>query len=125
MGIFDFLKPKKNDLDDNLSQLINKFFPKGKKDINAGTQELMRILGTSIPEEEARNIFIKSVAISRISENFDEQRLKDHLSGYCIQYFNQEKIKQFHSYLTALSAAMMLHQRTPSEVKREGDSYSW
>lgn len=125
MGLFDFFKSEKNDLDDNLSQLINKFFPKGKKDINAGTQELMRILDNSIPEAEARNIFIKSVAISRISENFDEERLRDHLSGYCIEYFDKEKIKQFLSYLIALKAAMMLHQRTPSEVQRDGDSYSW
>ncbi|MBO6573126.1 MAG: hypothetical protein JJ958_11870 [Balneola sp.] len=125
MGLFDFFKPEKNDLNNELSQLINKFFPKGKKDINAGTQELMRILDTSILEEEARNIFIKSVAISRISENFDDQRLKDHLSGYCIQYFDQKKIKQFHSYLVALNAAMLLQQRTPSEVRREGDSYIW
>ena len=30
MGLFDFLKPKKAELDDNLSQLLKAFFPKGE-----------------------------------------------------------------------------------------------
>lgn len=125
MGLFDFFKPKKNELKDNLAHIFNSYFPKGEKDINAGTDELLFILNNKISRYEAKNIFIKSVTLSRIAEKFDKGRLKVHLSRYCLHYFNENQINKFYDYLVALSAAMMSHRRTPSEVIKKGDDYRW
>jgi hypothetical protein len=126
MGLFDFFKPKQSDLSIKLQQMINDFFPKGEKDIQAGTDELLFILDNRISQSEARNILIKSVALSRISEQqFNKERLKTHLAGYCIQYFNDKQIEKFHGYLGALTVAMKIHGSTPSEVKRNGNGYFW
>lgn len=125
MGLFDFLKPKKNEFKDTLSQLVNSYFPKGEKDINAGTEELLYILNNSIDKSEAKVIFIQSFAMCQLSEKFDKEDLKAHLKGYCIQHFNEAQIGKFYGYLTALTAAKMIHKKTPSEVIRRGDSYFW
>lgn len=125
MGLFDFLKPKKNPMDEVYQKMMNSTFPKGDKDINAATDELLHILNNKVGREEAKGIVLKSVAISRISKEFSKERLKQHLAGYCLHHFNDSQVEKFHSYLTALSAAMMIHQRTPSEVRREGEAYVW
>lgn len=125
MGLFDFLKPKKTELDDNLSQLLKAFFPKGETDINAGTNELLLILNNSIDKNEARNIFVKSVSMSRVASNFDKERLVKHLSGYCLQHFNEQQLDKFFNYLTALTVAMKVHGSSPVEIKRDGDAYVW
>ena len=125
MGLFDFFKKKKSPMEEMLEKMTNSFFPKGEKDIEAGTSELLFILENKINKETAKSIFLKSVSISRISQKFDKQRLKAHLAGYAIQHFNEQQIDKFYGYLVALSAAMMIHQRTPSEVRREGDNYVW
>lgn len=121
----DVSPDKKKEMNKTVTQIMNSIFPKGKKDINAGTDELLHILNHSINRDEARNIFIKSVSISRISKNFDKERLMEHLSDYCIQHFSQMQIKRFFNYLVALSAAMMMHGKTPSEVRRKGEIYIW
>ena len=125
MGLFDFLKPKKNPMEELFEKMSNSTFPKGDKDINAATNELLYILNNKISNEEAKGIVLKSVAISRISKEFTKERLKRHLAGYCLQHFNESQVEKYHGYLTALAAAMMIHQRTPSEVRREGDGYVW
>lgn len=125
MGLFDFLKPKKNPMEEVFQKLSNSTFPKGEKDMNAATDELLHILNNQIGRDEAKQIVIKSVAISRISKEFSKERLRQHLQGYCINHFNEAQIEKFHGYLVALSAAMLIHRRTPSEVRREGDAYVW
>ena len=125
MGLFDFLKPKKTELDDNLSQLLKTFFPKGETDITAGTNELLLILNNSINKNEARNIFVKSVSISRVASNFDKERLVKHLDGYYLQHFNEQQLDKFFNYLTALTVAMKVHGSSPVEIKRDGDAYVW
>ncbi len=124
MGLFDFLKPKKTQLDDNHSQLLKAFFPKGETDINTGTNELLLILNNAIDNSEARNIFIKSVSISRIASKFDKERLVNHLRGYCLQHFNEKQLDKFFDYLTALTVAMKVNGSSPVEIKREGDGYA-
>jgi hypothetical protein len=74
---------------------------------------------------EARNIFVKSVSISRVSSNFDKQRLVNHLKGYCLQHFNEKQLDKFFDYLTALTVAMKVHGSSPVEIKRDGDAYVW
>jgi hypothetical protein len=125
MGLFNFKKNKKTELNDNLAKMLNAFFPKGETDINAGTDEVLLILNNKISRDEARNILVKSVAISRISEKFEKERLISHLNGYCIHHFNNAQIDKFFNYLTALSIAMKIHGSTPVEIKRDGDSYVW
>lgn len=125
MGLFDFLKPKKTELDNNLSQLLKAFFPKGETDINAGTNELLLILNNSIDKNEARSIFVKSVSMSRVASNFDKERLVNHLRGYCLQHFNEKQLDNFFDYLTALTVAMKVHGSSPVEIKRDGEGYAW
>jgi hypothetical protein len=125
MGLFDFFKPKKPKIKEVFEKISNQMFPKGEKDINAGADELMRILKNKINKDLAKNIFLKSMAISKIVENFDEERLRMHLGGYCLEYFTTDEVKFFHSYLMALNAAMRIHGKTPSEVTREGEIYYW
>ena len=125
MGLFNFKKNKKTELNDNLAKMLNAFFPKGEPDINAGAEEVLLILNNKISRDEARNILVKSVAISRISEKFEKERLISHLNGYCIHHFNNAQIDKFFNYLTALSIAMKIHGSTPVDIKRDGDSYVW
>lgn len=125
MGIFDFLKAKKNPLEDKMEKMLNSIFPKGEKVIDAGAKELLFILNNRVDYDTAKNIFVKSSIISRISEKFDKERLRLHLSGYCLQHFNDAQIDKFYSYLVSLASAMLLSRITPSEVKRGGDSYYW
>jgi len=125
MGFFDFFKSKKKPGNELLESLTNSLFPKGIKDIQAGTNELLYILNNKIDSSIAENIFVKSSAISRIAKDFDKERLKLHLSGYCIQYFNDSQIDKYYNYLKTLSIAMLIDNRTPSEVRRVGENYVW
>lgn len=125
MGFFDFLKPKKNKLNQKFEQINNDIFPKGRKDIESAVNELLLILNNSIGKSEAEVIVMKSVFISRISEKFDKERLRTHLAGYCIQHFDEPQISKFWQYLSAIKAAKMIHDRTPSEVSRDGEDYVW
>lgn len=122
MGLFDFFKPKKTDV---FEKMYNQMFPKGEKDVNAGTDELLYILNSSVSRETARSIFTKATALSNVAEKFDEERLRVHLAGYCLQHFSEEQVKKFHGYLVALKAAMLINRKTPSEVRRNGDAYYW
>ena len=75
MGLFDFFKPKKSELNVMLDQMRAEIFPKGEKDINAVTDALLYILNNKISRDEARNIAVKSVAISKISKEFKKEDL--------------------------------------------------
>lgn len=127
MGFFSFFKKntKNSDLDNILSQFNKENFPQGNKDIDAGTKEVLFILNDKIPESEARTIFLRSFAISRISNQFDCNRLKQHLSGYCLQHFTDNQVDKLFTYLKALNAAKILHGRTPADITRNGDTYIW
>lgn len=128
MGLFDMFKSKRTPMNQLLEfkeQLSNSIFPKGEKDIAAGTNELLHILNNKIDYDTAKNIFLKSIVISRISENFDKDRLITHFQGYCIEYFENSQIDQYYGYLIALKAAMICRRRTPSEVRRDGANYVW
>src|SRR5690606_3734876 len=122
MRLSDFLKPKKTELDDNLSQLLKAFFPKGETDINAGTNELLLILNNSIHQNEATNIFVKAVSMSRVTSNFHKERLIKHLSGCCVQQFNEQELDKFFNYLTAWTVAMKVHGSSPVEITRDVDA---
>jgi len=123
MGLFDFLKPKKNELNDMMAQMSASFFPKGEKDMNAVTDAVLHILNNKISRDEAKNIALKSVAISRISKEFSKERLKAHLAGYCLQHFNDKQVETFHGYLSLLTIGSMMFRKTPSEIVREGDTW--
>lgn len=123
MGFFDFFKPKKNDLWDLVKQINNNCFPKGEKDIIAATEAVLHILNNSIDYAEARDIAVKTVSISRIAKDFTVDRLKLHLSGYCLHHFNDSQINVLYGYLTFLKVADQLFKKSSSDLIRNGDSW--
>ena len=44
MSLFDFFKPKKNETNEMFERMDASIFPKGDRDKNAATDELLRIL---------------------------------------------------------------------------------
>jgi uncharacterized protein YozE (UPF0346 family) len=125
MGFLDFLKPKPSKINNLLERMHANIFPKGEKDYNAVSNELKYILNDKISKEESTNIALKSIAISHLSENFDLERLKEHLTGYCIDRFNEKQLHQFYSFLLAIKTAKKYNNKTPSEIWRDGDVYYW
>jgi hypothetical protein len=125
MGLFDIFKPKKDPIKELYEKMSNQMFPKGQKDIDAGTKELLLILNNKISFETAQGIFLKSMGISFITKNFDEARLRTHLAGYCLHYFSDNQVKEYFDYLNVLNIANRIHRRTPSEVKRQEGGYIW
>ncbi|WP_299164219.1 hypothetical protein [uncultured Eudoraea sp.] len=128
MGLFDFLNPEKRRTQKTmriLKNLLESRFPKGDKDINAAANELLYILNNRISLDEAQEIVRLSTGISRISRDFTKERLRRHLAGYCLHHFTDSQVKEFHRYLNVLNDAMMIHGRSPSEIRRMGDLYVW
>ena len=123
MGLFDFLKSKKLEKSEVIEKIKNQIFPRGDRDIQAGTDELLFILNNKIDRNLAQSIFMKSMAISFFTKEFDKERLHTHLSGYCIQYFDPEQMKTFYNYLTFLNFSRVAFGRTPSEIRRENGKY--
>jgi hypothetical protein len=123
MAFFDFLKPKKLDLDSRLSEIRIKLFPNGQKDLDKVTDELLFILDNKITREVAENIALKSVAISRIVKVFTIKRLKQHYSGYCLAYFTDKQIEEFHGYLAFLAFASNLYGKSPSQLEKKGEAW--
>jgi hypothetical protein len=121
MAFFDFFKPKKLDLDSRLSEIRIKLFPNGQKDVDKVTDELLFILDNKITREVAENIALKSVATSRIVKEFTIKRLKQHYSGYCLEYFSDKQIEEFHGYLAFLGYAYSFYGKSPSDVVKKGD----
>jgi len=125
MGLFDFLNPSKRKTNKIFEKIHNEILPNGDTDIDAGVKELMIILNGKIDANEAENIIMKSVYISRVTENFDKERLRRHLQGYCLQHFNENQLEQFYRYLFALNAAKIINGKGPSGVKKVNGKYSW
>lgn len=128
MGLFNFFKKKTNPIDEMREQMNNIMFPKGKKDIDSATNELLRILKHSIPFDEAKSILIKSTIICFLSgekEKFSKERLTLHLKGYCLNHFNDNQISQFYDFIIAMESARTFSNKTPSEVKHIDGGYIW
>lgn len=121
MGLFNFFKKKENFQSDIMKKIADSLFPKGEQDINAGTNELLRILNNKISRDDAKSIFVKSYSLSAISEKFDKERLKTHLSGYCLQHFTEKQIEEFHGYLASLIFARVFSGKSPSQVESKND----
>jgi hypothetical protein len=127
MGFFDFLKPKQNNqMNDTFARMEATWFPKGEKDIKYAVNELLFILNNKIDSSEAETIILKSIAISNISQEFNKDRLKLHLAGYCLNHFNDSQLEAFYNYLQACKVGRLMSQKTPSEITRIGDNgYAW
>jgi ADP-ribosylglycohydrolase len=121
----------------NLGESYERMFPDGEQDIEAGTEEVLRILNNKIDRKTAKSIFIRSTAIChfasrrrpphschtiRFPDEYDEngcrrlriirgdgttslgsqlsiERLKMHLSGYALKYFDEDALSHFYAYL--------------------------
>ena len=131
MGFFDFLKPKKNEALEAANAMLKQVFPNGELDYKAGTNEILEILNHKVSADVARNIFVKSTMICRIvsskndeNSKFDVDRLRVHLSGYCIEHFNEDQIQKLHGYQFSLLAASLFGV-SPKDVKKTGSGYAW
>lgn len=92
----------KGELTNLLEKMHKEIFPNGKKDIDEGTKELLRILNYSIDEKTAQNIFVKSSSIcytTSMNGSFSKERLKQHLAPYALNYFNENAIGKFYDYI--------------------------
>ena len=95
-------KQSKSELQDLLAKMHKEIFPNGKKDIDEGTKELLRILNYCIDQKTAENIFMKSSSIcytTSMNNEFSKERLKQHLSPYALHYFNDITLGCFYDYL--------------------------
>ena len=93
---------KKGELNSLLEKIYKEIFPNGKKDIDEGTKELLRILNYKIDEKTAQNIFIKSYSIcylTTMNGSFSKEQLKQHLAPYALDYFNENTLSEFYDYL--------------------------
>ena len=126
MGLFDFLKPKKFtiiELNEFEINFCNSFFPKGEKDILAVANVVVSFSNNKIGIEEARQIAMRSVILSRLARSFTKERLKIHLDGYCKNYLTKKQIRNFHGYLVFLSIASSRFNKTPSDIIEKGDEF--
>ncbi len=99
-------KQDKNELKGSFAKIQKEMFPKGRKDIDDGTNELLRILNNKIDFKTAENIFVLSSSICYISSmnnGFNKERLEQHLAPYAIQYFNDSSLSEFYKYLVSKS----------------------
>jgi hypothetical protein len=99
-------KRDKNELKGSFEKIQKEIFPNGRKDINEGASELLRILDNTIDFKTAENIFVLSSSIcyiSNMNNGFNKERLKQHLAPYAIQYFNDSSLSEFYKYLISKS----------------------
>lgn len=125
MGLFNFLQFRKNPEEKRLEDKAKPMCPKGKKDIQAGTEELLYILDDKVDYKMAKTIFLKAITASRLSKKFKRDKLEEHLAEYCIQYFTPTQIDKFHRYLESLQVAMSIRGKSPADVEKKGHSYTW
>ena len=95
-------KHNKGELNSLLEKMDKEIFPNGKKDIDEGTKELLRILHHSIDEKTAQNIFVGSSSIcytTSMNGSFSKERLKQHLAPYALNYFNEDTLGKFYDYI--------------------------
>lgn len=121
MDLSNFFDKNDENIDAKLDQVSNYLLPAGDKDKEAGVQEVLHLVNHQTDQELAEVIFLKSLFLSRFAGNFGKDGLKAHLSGYCLEYFNDNQIGNFHKYLTVLANAQMLYGSSPSHIKRTKD----
>jgi len=95
-------KQSKSELQDLFAKMHKEIFPNGEKDINEGTNELLRILNYSIDKKTAEDIFVKSSSIcytTSMNNGFSKERLEQHLSPYALYYFSGTSLSNFYDYL--------------------------
>jgi hypothetical protein len=91
------------ELNDFVDMATKNIFPGGAKDIDAGTKVLLLILDNKIDYNTAVHIFTRSAAFAKIANEFSRERLKQHLVGYCLQYFNETQIDSYYDFLLAIA----------------------
>jgi hypothetical protein len=106
MGLFKFFKKNKSTNNAELNALMDKtlkdIFPNGQKDIDERTNVLLRILNNKIDVKTAKTILMRSSSIcytGNLRGAFDVERLRQHLAGYCLQYFDEKSLQDFYILL--------------------------
>jgi hypothetical protein len=107
MGLFNFFKKNKSvnnpELNEILGKMTNAIFPNGQQDIDERTNALLRILNNKVDVQTAKTIVLKSSSICYTSSSrgnpFETERLRQHLAGYCLQYFDEKQLQDFYILL--------------------------
>jgi hypothetical protein len=106
MGLFNFFKKNKSINNTELNQFAKKMseniFPNGQKDIDERTDTLLRILNNKVDIQTAKTIIMRSSSIcytSNLRGEFDIERLRLHLAGYSLQYFDDKSLQDFYILL--------------------------
>jgi hypothetical protein len=107
MGLFNFFKKNKStnssELNEFFAKMTKEIFPNGKKDIDKRVNSLLRILNNKIDAQTAKRIVLKSSSICYMSSSrgnpFEIERLRQHLAGYCLQYFDEKSLQDFYILL--------------------------
>lgn len=102
MGLFDFFRHKKNPLEETTEKMFNEIFPGGKKDIETGAKVLQHLLSNKIDTKTAVQIYSRSAALAKITEQFDKERLRAHLAGYALHHFTEPELSSYYEFLTAI-----------------------
>ena len=95
-------KPNGKNFQDLLLEASKEVFPNDKEDIEDGANELLRILNHQIDKNTAKMIFIRSSCIcytTSLDDEFSIERLKQHLAPYALQYFDNQALSSFYTYL--------------------------
>jgi len=97
-------KPKQNEngLYKLMQEMDKKIFPNGRKDIEDGINELLRILNHRVDKKTAETILLKSSSIcytTSLNDEFSIERLRQHLARYALQYFDEQALRNFYNYL--------------------------
>jgi len=115
MGLFNFLKKNKSinspeayDLANNAKlremtdKMLDDIFPDFQQDVKERSNTLLRILNNKVDEKTARTILLRSSSIcytTNLSGQFSIERLRQHLAGYCLQYFDEKSLQDFYIFL--------------------------
>jgi len=114
MGLFKKKKSQDKDIDEWAKKAIGIIFPKGEKDIEIGCNELLNILHNKVDKKTAKNILLRSLGLCYThilrEEAIEKERLKMHLSGYALSYFDDKELNEFHIYLLDLQNKICVNQ---------------
>jgi hypothetical protein len=106
MGLFNFFKKNKSTNNTEFNELLGKMtktiFPNGQKDIDERTNALLHILNNKVDIRTVKTILMRSSSIcytANLRGAFDIERLRQHLAGYCLQYFDEKSLQEFYILL--------------------------
>ena len=125
MGLFDIFKKGKSDKELFFKNIIDKMFPNGEKDIDAGVKEFRYIFGNSVSYENAKRVFLKTTFLIFTAPNYTEEMLLSYFQREVNLDYNAKQIEKYFGYLSSLKVANAMHSAGAFEVHRNESGYYW